>query len=109
MAYQSINISSAGDNSVILLEPGQAMVIREIILFASSSVDIQIKCPDAVFTGPMHFEAGTSLHAGEQGLTIWEVPCEEFIINLSDAVQVGGWVSYEPYTLSEFAAIRSNS
>ena len=92
--YQVINVSGSGDNVVLDVGSGMGMVVQELYLAASGTVDITLRCPDLEFTGPMH-------HAGAMGTTIWEVPCEQFIVNLSDAVQVGGWVRYETYMLSE--------
>ena len=64
-----INVSGSGDNVVLDVGSGMGMVVQELYLAASGTVDITLRCPDLEFTGPMHHVEGSAFHAGAMGTT----------------------------------------
>lgn len=95
--YAPINIASAGDNIIIIGIGGKTILITSIVLTVGGEVNITFY--DALFqiSGPMDF-GGTSEPRGmvaHFGFSPIQLQKEaSFIINLSAAVQVSGFVCY---------------
>lgn len=94
LTWTSIAISSSGDNTVIAA-PGAGNYTRivKIVLVADAAVDVKLKDGAATdLTGPMAFAANTGMAVD---FNFWPAELSEntaFIINLSAAVGVNGFV-----------------
>jgi hypothetical protein len=71
--------------------------IKKLCLVAKAAVDIQIKSGSTVLTGVMAMAANQQFYwqqeiADEDPLMLGQAIGDDFIINLSGNVVVGGWV-----------------
>lgn len=96
-AQASIDISSSGDNTVIVApETGAHIEIDHILFVAAGAVDIILKDGSTDKTGAMTFGAsGTFAFDNGNAQYPFEITTGNgFVINLSAGVQVSGWVFY---------------
>lgn len=96
---EAIDISSSGDNTIISAPTAPAyLAIDHVNILPTSAVTVKFQSATTELTGPYPLDA-------KQALTLenpsdWQnglmqmAPGEAFVINLSGAVQVGGYVRY---------------
>jgi hypothetical protein len=96
LTFATINISSSGDNTVIAGVSGKIIKIYRMLMLANSSASITFKDGASTsLTGPMLFGG-----SGGMVLDFQEEPwfttsaTNDFIVNLSSAVQVSGSIYY---------------
>lgn len=93
----AINISTLGDNTIIAGSPGTKIKVVTILFTAAGEVDITFKSGTTPLSGPLDF-GGTNEPMGIVACHgPGPLPCqtaEDFIINLSGAVQVSGYCTY---------------
>jgi len=90
----SINISTSGDNTIISAETGKRHYILKLVIIAEGAVDIILKHGATAWTGPMKFADLTGLTLDLDNCPLITGENEAFIINLSAAVTVTGFVMY---------------
>ncbi len=94
-----INISAAGDNTIITApDTGKYVVIDFIVLVTSANVTIQMKDGSTSYGGPLPLYAGGAFALenainNEHGI-ITLSDNSAFVLNLSTAAQVGGFIRY---------------
>ena len=93
-----INISSSGNNTIIAAPTNGYIVIDFIVFLPTTAVSVQIKDGTTNYGGPFPLDAKqpftfeNTIH-NEKGI-ITLSPGNAFVINLSGAVQCGGFVRY---------------
>ena len=93
-----INIASSGDNEIIAAPSSGYIAIDFITLLPTSAVTVQMKDGTTAYGGPFPldqkqpFTFENTLNNVNGVITI--SPGAAFVINLSAAVQVGGFVRY---------------
>lgn len=105
---QDINISTAGDNQVIALGQGEMassfenpatyIAIDFISFIPNGNVTIQFKSGTTNYGGPILLVAGQAYTVenairNEHGIITMK-PNQAFVMNLSSAVQVSGFIRY---------------
>jgi len=94
----NINIASSGDNTVIAAPSTGYIVIDFITLLPTTAVTIQLKDGATAYGGPLPLDTKQSfvyentIHSDQGIITL--LPGNAFIINLSSAVQCGGFIRY---------------
>jgi len=93
-----IDIASAGDNTIIAAPSAGYIVIDHINFVPTSAVTIQLKQGTDAYGGayPLDSKQAFTIEnaiQSPQGIITLK-PAEAFVINLSDAVQVSGFVRY---------------
>lgn len=93
----AINISTLGDNTIIAGSPGTKIKIVTILFTAAGDVDITFQSGTTPLSGPMDF-GGTNEPMGIVACHgPGPLPCalgEDFVINLSAAIQLSGYCTY---------------
>jgi len=90
----TINISTSGDNTIISAVSGKKHYILKLVIIAEGAVDIILKHGATAWTGPMKFADLTGLTLDLEFAPLITDENEAFIINLSAAVTVTGFVIY---------------
>lgn len=93
-----INISSSGDNTVISASTNGYIVIDHINLLTGGAVNVQLKDGSSVYGGAYQLTSNQAITLentmqNEKGI-ITLTPGNAFIINLSAAVQISGFIRY---------------
>lgn len=93
-----VNISSSGDNTIISAPSTGYIAIDHINLFPTSAVTIQLKDGATNYGGSYPLDAKQpatidNVMGSEKGV-ITLTPATSFVINLSGAVQVSGFIRY---------------
>ena len=93
-----INISSSGNNTVISAPTNGYIVIDHINFIATSAVTVQLKDGTTNYGGAYPLDAKQAITlenaTGDEHGVITLTPLNAFVINLSSAVQVGGFIRY---------------
>jgi hypothetical protein len=93
-----LRFSTSGDNTIITGPTSGNMFIHGIVLIPSADVTAKIKCGSRTvgdFDLKQYMTFSMDDIPGQDGVGFWECKTgENFIINLSSAVQVTGLVKY---------------
>jgi len=98
LSQAQINISSSGDNTVIAAVGGQTVRIHR--MFLSTAATVSMKFGDTTvtyFTPAILFGTGGGPNLEFDGGEPWFITAsgKGFVINLSAAVAVTGWIDYK--------------
>ena len=88
-----INFSASGDNIIIAAVSGLIIRVLRIKLSFSGNTNILIKDGATVLDGPLFFLANGGMVLDNSSVP-WYTAQGNFVINSSNAVQVGGNVDY---------------
>lgn len=94
----NIDTATSGDNTVIDAPATGYIVIDFITLLPTTAVTVQMKDGSTVYGGPLPLDAKqpftfeNAIHSDQGVITL--SPGNAFVINLSGAVQIGGFVRY---------------
>ncbi len=93
--FASIQTNSSGDTTIVPAVAGKRIRVVSVAIVAGGNVSVRFKSGATWITGTMVFgQSGGLAHSFEGGLFQTNVG-EALIINLSAAVQVGGYIVYE--------------
>ena len=91
-----VDIASSGDNTLVAAVSGQTTRIHVLVLVPDADVDVVLKTGSTALTGTLRLKANQPLALGFQAEPHFVTGTNEaFIVNLSGAVSVDGWVQYE--------------
>jgi hypothetical protein len=98
MPTSIINIVAAGENELIVADPGQIISLRGIVLTVSGETTITFKSGTNPLSGPLHFHdgGGIALDRRSSGTLSWfdTAPGESLVLSQSSPVSIGGWIDY---------------
>ena len=89
-----INIAGAGDNTILAAVAAKKHKIVKMVFICAAPVDIIIKSGANSLTGLMSFSTNGGMTFDGDFYPLEMNTNEAFIINLSGAVQVSGWIEY---------------
>ena len=94
--HATINVASAGDNTIVAASPGKRIMVYEIFLWNVQQNTLLLRDGDRPLTGPLtNFPAQSGLLLNYTGAPHLETsPGQPLILNLSAANQVSGYVRY---------------
>ena len=93
----AIDIASSGDNTIVSATASQTTRVFRLALIVDAAVDIIVKTGSTALTGTLRFKSpGASLILDFDGEPHFITGSNEaFILNLSAAISVDGWIQYE--------------
>lgn len=100
MPNAAVALSASGDTTVLTVASDMRFFIKKLVLVAKGAVDIQLKSGSTVITGVCAMAANQQFYwqrevNEEDPLFLGQALGDDFIINLSGSVVVGGWVVYD--------------
>lgn len=93
-----VNCASSGDNTIRAANAGKKIAIVDLFLQAEADVEITLKMGAVSLSGAINFSTATTRERLWQSSGDWPVfkafsVNQGFILNLSGAVQINGWVN----------------
>ncbi|NOY41184.1 MAG: hypothetical protein GXP26_05025 [Planctomycetes bacterium] len=93
--FAKIDASTSGDNTLVAAVSGKQLRLLGLVLVASGAVSVQLKSGSTEISGPMAL-ATNGILEGHAGWGLMEtVAGEALVLNLSGAVAVGGWLTFQ--------------
>jgi hypothetical protein len=91
-----IDIASSGDNTILTVPDGHRFLISYLHLDAAAAVDVVLKSGTVVLSGLLRFAAAGNKTFSNSGDVVVKgrLTQNDFIINLSGAVSVDGFLTY---------------
>jgi hypothetical protein len=91
-----VSASSSGDNTLVSATAAQTTRVFRLYLVAAAAVSIILKRGSTALTGVIPLHAGGSINLEFDGEPHFVTGTNEaFVLNLSAAIAVTGWVGYE--------------
>jgi hypothetical protein len=94
---ETISDATSGDNTIVALVTGKRIKVYAIVLIVEGTVNITFKSGASTsLTGQMNFQAreGFTLAVAPPAFLLQTAAGEAFVMNLSAAIQVDGWIAY---------------
>lgn len=92
----AVDFSAGGDNTIIAAVAGKRILVHRLILVVSAATSIIVKRGATALTGAMSMSANGALSLDTTGEPWFTTDINEnFVINLSAGVQVGGSIYYD--------------
>jgi len=94
---ETINDAASGDNTLVALVTGKRIKVFAIVLISEGTVNVTFKSGASTsLTGAMNFQAreGFTIAVSPPAFVLQTAAGEAFVMNLSAAVQVDGWIAY---------------
>jgi len=99
MPIAAINASAAGDTTIVTGVASFRFLIKKLILTTSGAVNAKFRSSGNDLTGLLYLKANDSFRLDDyyedQESWLTTNVGEDFRVNLSGAVAVGGWLIYE--------------
>lgn len=100
MPNAAVALSASGDTTVLTVASDMRFHIKKLVLVAKAAVDVQLKSQGTAITGVCAMAANQQFYwqreVNEEDYLFYGLALgDDFIINLSAAVVVGGWIVYD--------------
>lgn len=97
LKIETLSDAASGDNTIVALVSGKRIKVYAVVLIARGTVNVTFKSGASTsLTGAMQFQAreGFTVAVAPPAFVLATAAGEAFVMNLSAAVQVDGWVAY---------------